>query len=129
MVESAIVRVFGKILGSFLDNNGGLPLHSEDSWETGYSTTGASNQDANADGIIDINVTWDSQYGCDNKEPIRADECYWNGIISLKEAHYLAECACNDRFWRIVNETHDIEQNQQIWISDIINVSAPSLYL
>lgn len=121
-------RIFGEIFGSFMDINGDLPLHSESVWELEYSLTGASEQYANADGIVDIIVTWNNTLQCEDREPFRNEERYWNAIISIKEAHYLADCASNDRF-QYNPPWGGHSQCPQIWICDIISVSAPSLYL
>jgi hypothetical protein len=122
-------RIWGNIFGSFVDVNGSLPIHSEIIKESDYSYTNDSRLDANADGITDILITNNTAPPCDNKEPYRNDECYWNSIISIKEAHYMAECACNDRFQWNSTTNEFPEQNPQISIGGIISVSSPSIYL
>jgi hypothetical protein len=123
-------RIWGKIFGLYLDINGGFPLHTENTvpFEINYSVTGPSSQSANADGIKDIIETWNSTHNCYDRKPYRNEQCYWNSIISLKEAHYLAVCACNDRF-KFNTPTNGTAQNPRIWISSDISDSGPSMYV
>jgi hypothetical protein len=115
-------RIWGDIIASFSLETGWIYSETGHDWDGTYP---GNNETMNADGATGINYTTNSTG--EVRTLNRTQNQPWNSIISVQEAHYFADCICNKRFQFLYNGHY--AQNPQIWIDNLISISAPSLYI